>query len=298
MPALKYRYFLLVALAGCASPEPEESTVTAALFGQPTTIGVYRFTESRWLLRSSNTPGSPNFDYVFPGTGATNVPVAGDWNGNIVSTAGVFRPANSPQNPGSAARWLLRNTNNSGPPNIDITFGGPGDLPVVGDWDGNGTVTIGVYRPAQSASNPSIAGFFLLRNSNTSGNPDITSIPFGGAGDVPVVGDWDGNGTTTIGVFRPSTNTWFLHNSFTFAGPPDPPSFQYGFTEFGDLPVVGDWDGNGTATIGVYRPSTGPGVDAFWMLRNSNTPGIPSLNFPYGGFLDRPVVGNWSIFVR
>ena len=24
---------------------------------------------------------------------------------------------------------------------------------------------------------------------------------------------------------------------------------------------------------------------------------IPSLNFPYGGFLDRPVVGNWAFFV-
>lgn len=288
-------------LAGCASPEGEgegeETTFTSALSGQPTTIGVYRFTEARWLLRTSNTAGDPNFNYVFPGPGGTNVPVAGDWNGNVISTAGIFRPANSPLNPGTAARWLLRNTQNGGPPNIEFTFGGLGDLPVVGDWDGNGTVTIGVYRPARSPLNPSIFGFFLLRNSNTTGNADVTSIVWGGEGDVPVVGDWDGNGTTTIGVFRPSTNTWILHNSFTFASPPDPPPFTFGLSELGDIPVVGDWDGNRTATIGVYRPSTGPGVNAFWLLRNSNTAGIPSLNFPYGGFLDRPVVGNWALFV-
>jgi len=42
-------------------------------------------------------------------------------------------------------------------------------------------------------------GTWLLRNSNTPGAPDIT-ISYGAAGDVPVVGDWDGNNTTTIGV--------------------------------------------------------------------------------------------------
>ena len=45
------------------------------------------------------------------------------------------------------------------------------------------------------------SGTWLLRNSNTPGAPDIT-ISYGGAGDVPVVGDWDGNNTTTNRLFH------------------------------------------------------------------------------------------------
>jgi hypothetical protein len=33
--------------------------------------------------------------------------------------------------------------------------------------------------------------------------------------------------------------------------------------------VAGDWDGNGSDTIGVYRPSSG-----VFYLRNSNTQGV------------------------
>jgi hypothetical protein len=42
---------------------------------------------------------------------------------------------------------------------------------------------IGVYRPSDST--------FYLRNTNAAGAPDFT-IPFGMAGDVPVVGAWSG----------------------------------------------------------------------------------------------------------
>jgi hypothetical protein len=55
--------------------------------------------------------------------------------------------------------------------------------PVVGDWDGNGTTTIGVFDPS--------IGNFYLRNSNSAGVADL-SIFFGGSGDIPIAGDWDG----------------------------------------------------------------------------------------------------------
>ena len=40
-----------------------------------------------------------------------------------------------------------------------------------------------------------------------------------------------------------------MHGGFRQTAP-----FQYGVP--GDIPVVGDGDGNGTITVGVYRPST------------------------------------------
>ena len=55
-------------------------------------------------------------------------------------------------------------------------------------------------------------------------------------------------------------------------------------------PVVGDWDGDGKWTVGVYTPS-GNGA---WLLRNSNTPGAPDVTpFAYGAPVWTPVAGHY-----
>ncbi len=170
--------------------------------------------------------------------------------------------------------WYLRDFNTAGSSNIPgIAYGGPGDIPKVGDWDGNGTDTVGVYR----------AGIWYLRNVNTSGPHTVTSFAYGGGTDIPLVGDWDGNGTDTVGVYK--SGVWYLRNSNT-AGAHTVTSFAYGGGT--DIPFVGDWDGNGTDTVGVYR-------NGVWYLRNSNTAGshtVPS--FTYGGPGDIPIVGDWN----
>src|SRR3989344_4342981 len=124
-----------------------------------------------------------------------------------------------------------------------ITFGKQGDRGIVGDWNNDGTDTIGVYRPSTRT--------FFLSNSNTNPNVD-TNLAFGIDGDMPVVGDWNNDGTDTIGVYRPSTRTFFLSNSNT--NPNVDTNLAFGID--GDMPVVGDWNNGGTDTIGVYRPST------------------------------------------
>jgi hypothetical protein len=274
-----------------------------------TTIGVFRpanttnnnTTSDQWLLRNSNSGGNPDFNFYYGAPG--DIPVVGDWTGSGVTTIGVFRPANTPYNNTTSAQWLLRNSNGGGNPDFNFYYGAPGDIPVVGDWTGSGVTTIGVFRPANTPYNSTSTDQWLLRNSNSGGNPDF-NFYYGASGatsDIPVVGAWTGV-YTAIGVFRPANTTnnnttsgqWLLRYSNT-TGNPDI-TFYYGAP--GDQPVAGSWTRNGTSTVGVFRPANSTynnTSNAQWLLRNLNFPGNPDINVYYGGAGDRPVVGGWKL---
>jgi Zn-dependent metalloprotease len=179
-------------------------------------------------------------------------------------TTGVFRPTNG--------ALYLKNTNVTGFADVQINYGLGGDYPVVGDWDGNGTATIGIYRN----------GSFYLRNENTIGFADIV-FPFGSPGDQPVAGDWDNDGVDTIGVYR--SGTFYLRNENS-AGDPQM-SFSLGVP--GDVGIAGDWNGDGVDTTGVFRPSNGA-----LYLKNTNVTGFADIQINYGLPGDRPVTGDWN----
>jgi hypothetical protein len=182
------------------------------------------------------------------------------------STTGIFRPSNG--------LLYLKNTNSTGFADVAINYGIGGDYPVVGDWDGNGTDTIGIYRN----------GIFYLRNSNTFGFADIM-VAFGAPGDQPVAGDWDGDGVDTIGVYRSSKITFMLRNSNS-AGASDV-SFLLGNP--GDVGIAGDWNGDRMDTTGVFRPNNG-----VIFLKNANTTGFADIALNYGLSGDQPVTGDWD----
>ena len=181
-------------------------------------------------------------------------------------TAGVFRPSNGV--------LFLQNFNANGFADVAINYGIAGDYPVVGDWDGDGTATIGVYRNGQ----------FLLRNSNTIGVADF-DFAFGAPGDQPIAGDWNGDGVDTIGVYRSSTGTFYLRNQNS-SGPPEM-SFVLGNP--GDVGIAGDWNGDGFDTTGVFRPSNG-----VIFLKNINASGFADVALNYGSPGDKPVTGDWN----
>jgi hypothetical protein len=183
-----------------------------------------------------------------------------------LDSTGVFRPSNG--------LLYLKNTNTSGYADIAINYGTGGDYPVTGDWDGNGTDTIGIYRN----------GSFYLRNSNTVGFANLV-FPFGTPGDQPIAGDWNGDGIDTIGVYRPSTGQFLLRNSNT-AGPAEM-SFYLG--NVGDVGIAGDWNGDGIDTTGVFRPSNG-----VIFLKNTNATGFADIALNYGLPGDQPVMGDWN----
>jgi hypothetical protein len=137
--------------------------------------------------------------------------------------------------------------------------------------------TVGAYIPGSPS-------FFCLRAKLTVGGCDI-AVPFGVAGDIPIVGDWTGKGYDSIGVYIPGSPSFFCLRNANAPGGCD---IAIPFGAAGDIPVVGDWTGQGFDTIGIYRPSTG-----LFCLRNANAPGPCDIAFTFGGPGDIPVVGDW-----
>jgi hypothetical protein len=119
---------------------------------------------------------------------------------------------------------------------------------------------------AMDKSETTIAAFTHGRGAWTIDIPQST----GGTGD-------------TEGVYEPSVNTFYLHNTL------GPGSYNekvpYGLS--GDIPITGDWTGAGKATVGVYRPS-----DASFHLFGSN--GKTLYTFTFGSPNEIPIVGDWT----
>jgi hypothetical protein len=86
------------------------------------------------------------------------------------------------------------------------------------------------------------------------------------------VGDWNGNGSTTLGFVDPWIGGWFLRNATS-----GPPTLVFGFGAILAWPLAGDWDGDLDQTPGSFEPG-----QRRWSLRNSNSGGAPDIvfNFP------------------
>ena len=205
----------------------------------------------------SHNPAISAFFYGNPG----DTPFSGDWNGDGQKTLGLYRR--------SDGYVYLRNSNTQGVANITFYFGNPGDIPLAGDFDGDGYDTVSIYRPSEQR-------FYIINKLGADGGglgAAEFSFQFGAPGDVPFVGDFDGNGTDTVGVYRPSTGQTFIKNTLA-DGPAD---LAFVFGNPGDKIVAGDWNGDGRDTVAVYRPTTG-----VFYVKNSNTTGAADAAFDVG----------------
>ncbi|MCH8132985.1 MAG: hypothetical protein IIA30_10600, partial [Myxococcales bacterium] len=81
--------------------------------------------------------------------------------------------------------WALIDKVESATNHVDFYYGNPGDIPFLGDWNGDGIDTPGLYRQSD--------GYVYLRNSNTQGVADLDFF-FGNPGDMPIIGDFNGDG--------------------------------------------------------------------------------------------------------
>jgi hypothetical protein len=151
------------------------------------------------------------------------------------------------------------------------------------------TLTGGAVHPRDKAGYFRQGGFALDKTGDFSWNAGDTAFPFGMSTDIPVAGDWTGNGQFRVGVFR--GGVWYvdINGDGNWTWGVDQ-YYYYGIP--GDLPVVGDWTGDGRSKIGVYRPSTG-----VWYLDydgNNAWTNFQDRIIQWGAPDDLPVVGDWT----
>lgn len=217
-------------------------------------------------------------------------PVVGRWVAAQPAKIGIFR---------DGFFFLDRDGNGlwGGEPADDIKgpFGGlPQDVPIAGRWSlADTSDNIGIYRDGMWFLDADGDGLW-------NGALDLTRGPFGGApGDVPVVGDWVGDGITRIGIYR--SGSWFLDNgNGTFDGCGLFPAQDRCLGPFGgapgDIPVTGIWTnvvGDTIHKIGIYR-----GGKWFLDFDNSGTftaCGAEACVDAFGGAPgDIPITGRWQ----
>ena len=203
--------------------------------------------------------------------GAT--PVVGDWNGDGKTKIGVY----------SNGFWFLDYDGNyqwdGGVVDKQVGWGWAGVTPIVGDWNGDGKTKIGVY------SN----GFWFLDYDGNyqwdGGNVGVDKAAgWGWAGVTPIVGDWNGDGRTKIGVY--AGGYWYVDHDGTYLYDPTKDIWQMGWT--GTTPVMGDWNGDGKTKAGAF-------INGYWYLDYTGVGVFDSSGriYAFGQAGDTPVVGRW-----
>ena len=96
-----------------------------------------------------------------------------------------------------------------------VSFGYAGTVPVVGDFDGDDIDDYGCYDDAGIPGVVDAGQWYFMKSTERFD----ASISFGYAGTVPVVGDYDGDGTDDVGCYDAvgkygqSPGSWYFMKS-------------------------------------------------------------------------------------
>jgi hypothetical protein len=152
--------------------------------------------------------------------------------------------------------------------NGDLCFkyGIPGDEPVVGDINNDGSDDVAILRND---------GWWYVSNAAHSGTD--YKFKYGISGDIPVVGDINNSESEDAAIFR--DGWWYVSNANHIG---TDYKFKYGIAD--DKPVVGDINNDGIDDVAIFR-------DGWWYVSNAEHTGTDYV-FKYGIAGDKPVVGD------
>lgn len=183
-----------------------------------------------------------------------------DFDGDGRSDYAVFRP--------STGQWFLRYSSTGA--TASFYWGMQGDIPVPANVSGDARAELIVYRPSN--------GTWYIRNSDGTSR----SVQWGVNGDHPVPMDWNNDGKAELAVYRPPAvggttyGMWYIlaSDGLTYTW------IEWG--EYGDCPLVGDFNGDGKTDIAQYRGTNG----TWYIVYNNLTTG----SYQWGVWGDIPIV--------
>ncbi len=229
-----------------------------------TDFTVYRPSNNTWYTQQSASNGTSCCFRATKWGQAGDLPVSGDYDGDLETDIGIFRPSNG-------SFYIRRSSDGS---LMARPWGVNGDLPVQGDFDGDDRADFAVFRQSNST-------FYVYQSESAS----LFAVQWGQAGDVPAVGDYDGDGKTDIAVFRRNPGSPTAYFYIRRSSDASLMAVQWG-NEF-DQVVPGDYDRDGKTDVAVFRQSTG----AWYVQRSSD--GALFSGF-WGGVNDIPVPGDYD----
>ncbi|WNG36806.1 hypothetical protein F0U61_26375 [Archangium violaceum] len=227
-----------------SAPAPQQPGSTQAELGfdndNRTDLTVWRPSSAQWftIFSTGISPGHP-----FHGVNG-DVPVAGDFDGDGIMDRTVWRPSNG--------YWYVLGSA-TGTVSLTQQWGTRGDVPISGDFDGDTKSDFAVWRPIDTTGTAYGQVFVIM--SSTGERKIINYGP--SRGEIPVSGDYDGDGRTDYALWRPADGTWNIISSATGART----TTQFG--QNGDTPLSGDFDGDSKSDLAVFRSGT------FYVLQSS-----------------------------
>jgi len=207
-------------------------------YGVGATVGVEHPAGTQSRKYSYNEANLSTADYIY------FVPFIHTYGGTELLWSQASFPCITLWRP-DGGNWFYRQQDGStiGP----FQWGTRGDVPLPGDYDGDGDADEVVVRPTTYH-------WFAAWG-------EFAPIQFGDNGDIPVPADYDGNGSIDLAVFRPNPGTWFIRHLDTAI------SEVINWGTQGDIPLPADYDNDNKADCAIFRPSTNT-----WFIRKSSNP--------------------------
>ena len=228
-----------------------------------------------------------------------DIPVPADYNGDGKTDFTVFRPVDPTR--GNQPSWYI--ATNLGPRKEDIGLDGnafgfvagfqANDIPVPGDFNGDGKADLAAYRPSTGTfrvvANPLYTGgaTVVLQNS--------LEIRPGVIGGTPFTADFDGDGRTDFAVYHGPTGGFVVRLNKADGSLPYVLQTAVGtgisFVN-GDIPVASDVNGDGRSDWVLYRPNDGTPIDlnGDGKADDVNGDGIPDFQGKWYALLNQGVV--------
>ena len=243
-------------------------------------LAVWRGSTGQWTWLTtvsgfdSGTAGSQQWGNQSLG----DIPRTGDIDGDGIADLIVWRA--------STGTWYWLTSSSGFHNGGQQQWGTPGDMPLVADIDGDRKVDLAVWRPSTGT------WYWLTSSSGYSyaaqGQKQWGNQTFG---DVPLLGNFDGDGKADLAVWRASTDTWYWLTSASGYSYAAAGSQQWGNANLGDVPLLADFDGDGVADLAVWRASTGTW---YWLTSSSGYRYAAARAVQWGNASlgDTPIVGD------